>query len=141
MIDWSAGETVLNEISSISQVHIDQPDDEKVIPWSEGKGLWAILNRLVSDLNGVDVITFFVQNPYAFDSAEGLSVRIGRAPERIEPVLERLVEAGFLRTGDLDGMRIYQMTDDPHHRQTLQQYVTWLREGFHWARMVMDRDG
>jgi len=131
---------VLNEIGSISQVHIDRPDDDKVIPWSEGQGLWATLNRLVSDLNGVDVITFFVQNPYAFDSAEGLAVRIGRAPERIEPVLERLVEAGFLRTGDLDGMHIYQMADDAHHRQTLQQYVTWLREGFHWARMVMDRD-
>lgn len=131
---------MLNEISPISQVQIDRPDDDKVIPWSEGKDLWATLNRLVSDLNGVDVITFFVQNPYAFDSAEGLAVRIGRAPERIGPVLERLVEAGFLRTGDLDGMRIYQMADDAHHRQTLQQYVTWLREGYHWARMVMDRE-
>lgn len=131
----------MNEIGSISQVHTDRPEDEKVIPWSEGKDLWATLNRLVSDLNGVDVITFFVQNPYAFDSAEGLSVRIGRAPERIEPVLAQLVEAGFLRTGDLGGTRIYQMTDDEHRRQTLQQYVTWLREGFHWARMVMDRDG
>jgi hypothetical protein len=131
---------VLNETDSIAQLHMDHLEDEKVMPWSEGKGLWATLNSLVADLNGVDVITFFVQNPYAFDSAEGLAVRIGRAPERIEPVLEQLAEAGFLRTGDLDGMRIYQMADDAHHRQTLQQYVTWLQEGFHWARMVMDRD-
>ncbi|MCL7453357.1 MAG: hypothetical protein M8467_09945, partial [Anaerolineae bacterium] len=72
--------------------------------------------------------------------AEGLAVRIGREAAKIEPVLEQLVAAGFLRIADLGTVCIYQMADDAHHRQTLQQYVTWLREGFHWARMVMDRD-
>lgn len=124
----------------IAQLHSDRLDDDKVIPWSEGNGLWASLNRLVSDLSGVDVITFFTQNPYACDSAEGVATRIGREAAQVEPVLEQLVAAGFLQGIDLGAMRVYAMAEDAHHRQTLQQYVTWLREGYHWARMVMDRD-
>jgi hypothetical protein len=40
---------------------------------------------------------------------------------------------------DLADVRVYELTEDSHRRQTLQQYVTWLQEGYHWARMVMDR--
>jgi hypothetical protein len=36
-------------------------------------------------------------------------------------------------------MRIYRLADDPHRRQTLQQYVLWLQEGYHWARMGMEQ--
>jgi hypothetical protein len=127
-------------MQSIAQRHGNRLDDDKVIPWSEGNGLWGSLNSLVADLNGVDVITFFAQNPYACDSAEGVATRIGREAHKLEPVLDKLVAAGFLRAIELGDLRVYAMAEDAHHRQTLQQYVTWLREGYHWARMVMDRD-
>jgi hypothetical protein len=113
-------------------------DEEKVIPWAEGNGLWSTLSRLISDLSAVDIVTFFVQNPYTCDSAESLAVRIGRRARRVEPVLEGLAAAGLLHTVDLGDVRVYELTADAHKRQTLQQYVAWLQEGYHWARMVMD---
>lgn len=116
----------------------DHADEEKVIPWAEGNGLWGAITTLVSDLIGVDIVTFFVRNPYAYDSAENLATRVGRQVAQIEPILENLANAGLLKATDLDSIRVYELTDAPHRRQTLQQYVTWLQEGYHWARMVMD---
>ena len=118
---------------------VDRADEEKVIPWAEGNGLWGTISSLISDLSGVDVITFFVQNPYACDSAESLAVRVGRQARDVAPILDGLAEAGLLDATDLPGVRVYELTSDPHQRQTLQQYVSWLQEGYHWARMVMDR--
>jgi len=118
---------------------VDRTADEKVIPWAEGNGLWHTITELVSDLPGVDLVTFFVQNPYTFDSGGSIAIRIGYSPGEIEPVLEALHEAGLLEAMDLGGIQAYELTEDPHRRQTLQQYVSWLQEGFHWARMVMDR--
>jgi len=113
--------------------------EEKVIPWAEGNGLWGKISDLVSDLVGVDLVTFFVRNPYTCDSAEGLAVRIGRRADRIRPVLDGLAGAGLLHAVDLGDLRVYELTPDPYRRQTLQQYAAWLGEGYHWARMVMDR--
>ena len=116
-------------------------DKEKVIPWAEGNGLWGTLTGLVSDLVAADVVTFLARNPYTYESAAGLAIAIGRDPARIEPVLDSLAEAGFLQRIDLQGLKVHQLSDEPHHLQTLQQYVTWLQEGYHWARLAMDRPG
>jgi hypothetical protein len=115
-----------------------EADEEKVIPWAEGNGLWGTISNMASDLAGVDIVTFFVQNPYACDSAENLAVHIGRRAGQIEPILEGLAEVGLLHAVDLGDVRVYELTDHPDQRQTLQQYVAWLQEGFHWARMVLD---
>jgi len=114
-------------------------DEEKIIPWAEGNGTWKAISRLVSDLPSVDLVTFFVQNPYACDTAEGLAVRIGRKIAQVKPVLEALVKGGFLMATDLPDLCVYELTGDPKHRQTLQQYVVWLQEGYHWARLAIDR--
>lgn len=130
----------LDKNHATDQEVLGYDSEEKVIPWAEGNGLWGVITKLVSNLIGVDLVTFFVRNPYTFDSAEGLAVRIGRDEEKVRLMLEELEEAGFLMAMDLGGARVYELTDEPHRRQTLQQYVTWLQEGYHWARMVMDDD-
>lgn len=114
-------------------------DEDKVIPWAEGNGLWSTLTTLVSDLVAADLVTFLVRNPYTCDSAAGLATAIGRERTRVRPILEGLAEAGFLQGIDLSGLHVFQLADEPHRQQTLQQYVTWLQEGFHWARLAMDR--
>jgi hypothetical protein len=119
---------------------VSRDKEETVIPWAEGNGLWGAISSAVSDLTGVDIVTFFVRNPYTCDSAESLAVRIGRRPAQIQPVLDSLAQAGLLHAVDLGNVRVYELTDDPHRRQTLQQYVSWLQEGYHWARMVMEKD-
>jgi len=116
-------------------------EGEVVIPWAEGNGLWRSIEEAVVGLAGADAITFFVLNPYACDSAEGLSLRIGHPLSRLKPALDRLVERGLLNAVELGDVRVYELTRDPCRRQTLQQYVFWLREGYHWARMVMDQEG
>lgn len=118
---------------------LDRADEDKVIPWAEGNGLWGALARLASDLIGADLVAFFVDNPYACDTADGLAVRIGRQPFEVEPVLDALVEAGFLDLALLGSLRVYGVTEEPHYRQTLQQYATWLREGYHWTRLALGR--
>jgi hypothetical protein len=110
-----------------------------IIPWAEGNGLWRRMAQLASSLSGVDILTFFAQNPHSCDSAEELAVRIGRQVTKVRPVLDQLEAAGLLQMVDLDGVRIYRLSDDPHRRQTLQQYVLWVREGYHWARMGMEQ--
>jgi hypothetical protein len=112
-------------------------DDDKVIPWAEGNGLWHTIDKVVSDLAGVDLITFFVQNPYTFDSAENLAIRIGRQADETRASLDALANAGLVEITDLGDVCVYQMTNDPYRRQTLQQYVSWLQEGYHWARMAI----
>jgi len=114
-------------------------DEEKTIPWAEGDGLWNTISQLVTNLPAVDLVTFLVQNPYACDTAEGLAVRAGRKVAQIEPVLEALTEAGFLNATMMGCLRVYDLTADPQRQQILQQYVTWLQEGYHWARMALDR--
>jgi hypothetical protein len=115
----------------------ERADEEKVIPWAEGNGLWAVIARITSDLAAVDVITFLVQNPYVMDSAQSIAERIGRHLEAVAPTLESLAQAGFVDRFDIEGVVIYELTADTHHRQTLQQYVTWLQEAYHWARLVI----
>lgn len=39
---------------------------------------------------------FFEQNPYAFETVEGLTDRLGRKVEHIAPVLEQLVSLSIL---------------------------------------------
>jgi hypothetical protein len=114
-------------------------DEEKVLPWAEGNGLWSVISTLASDLVGVDVVTFFVQNPYACDTAESVAVRIGRDFPSVARALEDLTAAQLLEVSDLGRLCVYTLTEDPHRRQTLQQYVAWLQEGYHWARLAMDR--
>jgi hypothetical protein len=121
------------------QARVDLADEEKVIPWAQGTDLWGTISGLISGLSELDVITFFVQNPYTCDSVESLAARIGRRPRDIAPVLDGLVREGLLNAVDLPGVRVYELTDDAKQRQTLQQYVCWLQEGYHWARMVLDR--
>jgi len=113
-------------------------DDERIIPWAEGNGGWIALSRLVSDLTAVDLVTFFVQNPFACDTAENLAIRIGRKTSQVQPSLDVLAGAGFMQVTDMGSLRVYEMTPDPQHRQTLQQYVTWLQEGYHWTRLAID---
>lgn len=114
-------------------------DEETVIPWAEGNVLWDVISALASDLVGVDVVTFFVQNPYTCDSAEGVAVRIGRDFPSVARALEDLTAARLLDASELGELRVYTLTQEPHRRQTLQQYVAWLQEGYHWARLAMDR--
>jgi hypothetical protein len=115
---------------------IDKP---VVIPWAEGNGLWSTLAELVSDLVAADLVTFLIRNPSSYDSAAGLALAIGRDADAIQPVLDGLAHASFLVRVELNGLDAYHLTEEPHHRQTLQQYVTWLQEGYHWTRLAMDR--
>lgn len=124
---------------SAAQETMEQRGEEKAIRWVEGNGWWRMIDQVVSGLAGVDVVTFFVRNPYTCDSAESVAVRIGYQVAQVEPVLKELAEAGLLNALDLGNLWIYELTDDSHRRQILQQYVSWLQEGYHWARLAMDQ--
>jgi len=131
--------TQFDQSSAKPQNRTELADEEKAIPWAEGNGLWNTISHLVSDLAAVDLVTFLVQNPYTCDTVDGLAVSIGRKVAQIQPALEALAEAGFLNVTVMGKLRVYDLTADLRRRQTLQQYVTWLQEGYHWARMALDQ--
>lgn len=112
--------------------------EERILPWAEGDGMWQEITRLLSGLPAVDLATFLVHNPYTCDTAERLAERIGRYATQLQPVLDGLANAGFLRVTQMGSVGVYELTDDPRRRQTLLQYVTWLQEGYHWTRMAID---
>lgn len=116
-----------------------QADDERIIPWAEGSEAWNAIAGIVSDLYAVDLVTFLVQNPFACDTADNLAVYIGRKTTQVQPILDALADAGFVQVTEFGPLRVYELTSDPSRRQTLQQYVTWLREGYHWARLAIDQ--
>lgn len=43
-----------------------------------------------------ECMLFFQENPYAFETAEGLSLRLGRKIDHLLPVLEQLVTTSIL---------------------------------------------
>ncbi|WP_138495397.1 hypothetical protein [Paenibacillus pinistramenti] len=57
---------------------------------------------------------FFESNPYAYQTIEGLSVRLGRSADQLDQVLNRLVEMSILsRVGD--GARAIYYFNIPYH--------------------------
>lgn len=111
--------------------------EETVIPWAEGNDVWDRVRQLAGTLPCLDLLTFFVRNPYTCDTAGGLGVCIGYRPAQIQPILDQLVEAQLLKVSQVGSLRVYELTDDPHCRQVLQQYVSWVQEGYHWARIAL----
>ncbi len=111
--------------------------EETVIPWAEGNDVWDRIHQLAGTLPCLDLLTFFVQNPYTCDTAAGLAVCIGYRPAQIQPILDQLVEAQLLKVSQVGSLCVYELTDDPRCRQVLQQYVSWVQEGYHWARIAL----
>jgi hypothetical protein len=63
------------------------------------------LGSVVRSIVGLEVVLFFQANPETFDTASGLALRIQRKAGEIEPVLERLTDAGVLEAFARDGDR------------------------------------
>lgn len=110
---------------------------ETAISWAEGSDFWDRIHQLAGTLPCLDLLTFFVQNPYTCDTAAGLAVCIGYRPAQIQPILDQLVEAQLLKVSQVGTLHVYELTDDPRCRQVLQQYVSWVQEGYHWARIAL----
>ena len=111
--------------------------EETVIRWAEGNEVWQRIHQLAGTLSCLDLLTFFVRNPYTCDTAASLAVCIGYRPAQIQPILDQLVEAQLLKLSQVGSLHVYELTDDPHCRQVLQQYISWVQEGYHWARIAL----
>jgi hypothetical protein len=46
----------------------------------------------------VECTMFFQENPYTFETLDGLATRLGRNPVDLSPILEQLVASGTLET-------------------------------------------
>ncbi|RKN65152.1 hypothetical protein [Paenibacillus ginsengarvi] len=65
---------------------------------------------------------FFQNNPYSIETAEGISLRLGRKTEHLDPVLCRLVSLAILeKTGN--GSRSIYRYIEPHYSEDLD--VQW----------------
>ncbi|MDF2719724.1 MAG: hypothetical protein K0R28_6649 [Paenibacillus sp.] len=51
---------------------------------------------------------FFQNNPYSMETVEGISLRLGRKTEHLDPVLGRLVSLAILEKTDSGSRSIYR---------------------------------
>jgi hypothetical protein len=71
---------------------------------------------------GIECTLFFEENPYTFDSLEGIAYRLGRKQEHLKPILNRLVmQAILVRVGE-GNQAIYQYVQPEIN---LRMDVTW----------------
>jgi hypothetical protein len=71
---------------------------------------------------GIECTLFFEENPYTFDSLEGIAYRLGRKQEHLKPILNRLVmQAILIRVGE-GNQAIYQYVQPEIN---LRMDVTW----------------
>jgi len=75
-----------------------------------------------------DLIRFFHENPYTWDTAENLARYIGRASEEIQAEARQMATEGLLRQTTLRGQTIYALTDDPHWLRLISALVEATRE-------------
>jgi hypothetical protein len=61
-----------------------------------GPSIVAFVDRHVRSLLTWDVLAFFNRNPDAVFDVGGLSSRLGRRPEELQPELESLIDSGIL---------------------------------------------
>lgn len=74
----------------------------------------------------VECTMFFQENPYTYETLEGLAVRIGRKPEELGPVLERLVENSILEVIGAGQQAIYRY---------IQPAFMGIKEGIAWKEI------
>lgn len=74
----------------------------------------------------VECTMFFQENPYTYETLDGLAIRIGRKPEELSPVLEILVESSILEVIGVGQQAIYRY---------IQPSIMGIKEGVAWTEI------
>lgn len=75
--------------------------------------LLTFLQTQVDSFVKWDLIRFYYDNPYTTDTAENISRYTGRAPIETEAALKELVGQGILVNQDIDGLKVYALSNKP----------------------------
>lgn len=70
-----------------------------------------------------DLVQFFQRNPHTTDTPTQIAQYIGRDPRVVAPELRDLAAVGILHEEELQGMRIYTLTDDDEIRQRIARFI------------------
>jgi hypothetical protein len=85
--------------------------------------LMEFIQRQVNSFIKWDIVQFFQRNPHTTDTPTQIAQYIGRDPRIVTPELRQLAMAGVLQEDDLQGLRIYTLTDDPTMRQRIDRFI------------------
>jgi hypothetical protein len=86
-------------------------------------GLLDFLREKVNSFVKWDLVRFFHDNPHAADTAESIARYTGRDVRTIEDELAGLVAANVLQQGDVSGVKIYTLAQDPAMRELVNRFV------------------
>lgn len=84
---------------------------------------WHMLDEILDSVVKLELLLFFHSNPAAMDSAEGLSIWLGRDAERIRQAADELVEATILDRWGEGENAIYCYTSNPQVRSMISDFV------------------
>lgn len=71
----------------------------------------------------IECTMFFQENPYTFETLDGLSIRLGRNLEDLRPILDILVRNSILEVIGTDDRAIYRYVQPLSIE--IQEGVTW----------------
>jgi len=100
--------------------------------WQEGPGkevdvdLLVFIERYASDLLKWDLISFFVQNPDLYDTADNVARYIGRNPRVVRSELGDLALLGVLERDSLNGSPVFYLTRRPELRELALRFARHL---------------
>ncbi|MDP3013218.1 MAG: hypothetical protein Q8M92_03170 [Candidatus Subteraquimicrobiales bacterium] len=70
----------------------------------------------------IDLVRFFHNNPSTIDTAENISLYIGRDKEKIKKGLKDLVGAGIVKKYERENFELYSYVDDRAKRELLEKF-------------------
>ena len=71
-----------------------------------------------------DLVRFLRENPNTADTADNIARYIGRNASTVEPELQELVASGIMEVKLVEGMSIYNLTQDADTRELLDRFIS-----------------
>ncbi|MEW6686640.1 MAG: hypothetical protein AB1393_10615 [Candidatus Edwardsbacteria bacterium] len=86
-----------------------------------GPEIEQFVEEVVNSFTKWELIKFFHENPFTFDTAERLAKHLGRKETEVKQAAEELKKSGLLRNGSIPGE--YSFTEDEQKQKLVKKLV------------------
>src|SRR5690606_9366691 len=105
-------------------VRIDHmPDNSLSVREDFDPQLMDFLRSKVNSFIKWDLVRFFHDNPHTADTAENIARYMGRDVPTIERELEGLIESEVILSSEVNGFKIYRLTDDETSVMLIRDFI------------------
>lgn len=99
------------------------PDNSLSVREDFDPQLMDFLRSKVNSFIKWDLVRFFHDNPHTADTAENIARYMGRDVPTIERELEGLIESEVILSSEVNGFKIYRLTDDETSVMLIRDFI------------------